>query len=256
MGTNRGRLPERRTRDQDCVVTKRDITAREGTRLAARQLSARLLRLQDEERRKFARELHDSAGQLVASLMMNTDQLSKVQELNCEQKRLIADNLEILQNLSKELRTISHLLHPPLLDEIGLSSALRWYVDGFGERSGIATTLELDSDFGRLDSDIEIAIFRIVQECLTNVHRHSGSAKAVVRLNRSAREVRLEVQDEGRGMPAEKQMSVLRPGHVGVGLRGMRERARQLGGKLELRSEAGTTVTAILPIAKARSLAA
>ncbi len=255
MGTNRRRLFGR-ARDEDYLVTKRDITAHKRTRLAARQLGARLLKLQDEERRKFARELHDSAGQLVASLMMNTDQLSRVQELNCEQKRLIADNVAILQNLSKELRTISHLLHPPLLDEVGLSSALQWYVDGFSKRSGIVTTLELDSNFGRLESDAEIAIFRIVQECLTNVHRHSGSTKAIVRLSRSAREVRLEVQDEGKGIPEEKQMSVLGWGHVGVGFRGMRERVRQLGGKLELRSEAGTTVIAILPIAKARNLAA
>jgi two-component system, NarL family, sensor kinase len=255
MGTNRKRLFGR-AQAEDYAVSRRDVTAQKGTRLASRQLNARLLKLQDEERRKFARELHDSAGQLVASLMMNTDHLSKVQELNCEQKRLIADNVTILQNLSKELRTISHLLHPPLLDEVGLSSALQWYVDGFGKRSGIVTTLELDSNFGRLEPDAEIAIFRIVQECLTNVHRHSGSTKAIVRLRRSAREVRLEVQDEGKGIPAEKQMNVLGTGHVGVGFRGMRERVRQLGGKLELRSEAGTTVIAILPVAKARNLAA
>jgi signal transduction histidine kinase len=223
---------------------------------ASRQLSARLLQLQDEERRKFARELHDGAGQLVASLIMNTDQLSKVEELNSEQKQLIADNAAMLQSLSKELGTISHLLHPPLLDEVGLSSALQWYVDGFGKRSGIATTLELDSNLGRLEPDAEIAIFRIVQECLTNVHRHSGSRNAVVRLNRSAGQVRLEVQDRGKGIAPEKQMNVLGFGRVGVGLRGMRERVRELGGKLEVRSEGGTTVIAILPIAQPMSAAA
>jgi signal transduction histidine kinase len=223
---------------------------------ASRQFSARLLKLQDEERRKFARELHDGAGQLVASLIMNTDQLSKGEELNSEQKQLIADNAAMLQSLSKELGTISHLLHPPLLDEVGLSSALQWYVDGFGKRSGIATRLELDSDLGRLDPDAEIAIFRIVQECLTNVHRHSGSRKAVVRLNRSAGQVRLEVQDKGKGIPPEKQMSVLGFGRVGVGLRGMRERVRELGGRLEVRSEGGTTVIAILPIAQPMGAAA
>jgi signal transduction histidine kinase len=223
---------------------------------ASRQLSARLLKLQDQERRKFARELHDGAGQLVASLIMNTDQLSKGEELNSEQKQLIADNAAMLQSLSKELGTISHLLHPPLLDEVGLSSALQWYVDGFGKRSGIATTLELDSNLGRLDPDAEIAIFRIVQECLTNVHRHSGSRKAVVRLHRSAGQVRLEVQDKGKGIPAEKQVSVLGFGRVGVGLRGMRERVRELGGKLEVRSEGGTTVIATLPIAQPMGAAA
>ena len=216
----------------------------------SRQLSARLLKLQDEERRKFARELHDGAGQLVASLIMNTDQLGKVEALNSEQKQLIADNAAMLRSLSKELGTISHLLHPPLLDEVGLSSALQWYVDGFGKRSGIATTLELDSNLGRLDPDSEIAIFRIVQECLTNVHRHSGSRKAVVRLNRSAGQVRLEVQDKGKGIPREKQITVLGFGRVGVGLSGMRERVRELGGKLEVRAAGGTTVIALLPIAQ------
>ena len=255
MGTNRTRLFER-ARAEDFIVRKCDITVRKRMDLASRQLSARLLKLQDEERRKFARELHDGAGQLVASLIMNTEQLSRVEELNSEQKQLIADNAAMLQSLSKELGTISHLLHPPLLDEVGLSSALRWYVDGFGKRSGIATTLELDSNLGRLDSDAEIAIFRIVQECLTNVHRHSGSRKAVVRLNRSAGQVRLEVQDKGKGIPPEKQLSVLGLGRVGVGLRGMRERVRELGGKLEVRSEGGTTVIAMLPIAQPMGAAA
>ena len=255
MGTNHRRLFER-ARAEDYVVRKCDITARKTMDPASSQLNARLLKLQDEERRKFARELHDGAGQLVASLIMNTDQLSKVEELNSEQKQLIADNAAMLQSLSKELGTISHLLHPPLLDEVGLSSALQWYVDGFGKRSGIATTLELDSNLGRLDSDSEIAIFRIVQECLTNVHRHSGSRKAVVRLNRSAGQVRLEVQDQGKGIPPEKQMSVLGFGRVGVGLRGMRERVRELGGKLEVRSEDGTTVIAILPMAQPMAAAA
>jgi len=255
MGINHGRLFER-ARTEDSVVRKCDITGRERTDLASRKLGARLLKLQDEERRKFARELHDGAGQMVASLIMNTDQLSKVGALNAEQKRLVLDNAAMLQGLSKELGTISHLLHPPLLDEVGLSSALQWYVDGFGKRSGIATTLELDSNLGRLDADAETAIFRIVQECLTNVHRHSGSRKAVVRLNRSARQVRLEVEDQGKGIPPEKQMSVLGLGRVGVGLRGMRERVRELGGKLEVRSASGTTVVAILPIAQPMGAAA
>ena len=255
MGINHGRLFER-ARTEDSVVRKCDITGRERTDLASRKLGARLLKLQDEERRKFARELHDGAGQMVASLIMNTDQLSKVGALNAEQKRLVLDNAAMLQGLSKELGTISHLLHPPLLDEVGLSSALQWYVDGFGKRSGIATTLELDSNLGRLDADAETAIFRIVQECLTNVHRHSGSRNAVVRLNRSAGQVRLEVEDKGKGIPPEKKMSVLGLGRVGVGLRGMRERVRELGGKLEVRSASGTTVVAILPIAQPMGAAA
>lgn len=251
MGMN-----QRRPRGEDFVVPKRDTAARKEKGLHSRELSAHILKLQDEERRKLARELHDSAGPLLTLLIMNTDQLSKGQELNSEQKRLVADNAALLQSLGKELGTISYLLHPPLLDEVGLAAALQWYVDGFGERSGIRTTLELDSSFGRLDSETETAIFRIVQECLTNVHRHSESKKAVVRLNRAARQVRLEVQDEGKGIPAEKRMSVLGFGPVGLGLRGMRERVRQLGGKLEVRSAGGTAVIAILPIAEIRSVAA
>ncbi len=236
------------------VVTTavRDISARRAMEKASRALSARLLNLQDEERRRIARELHDSAGQMVAALIMNTAHLNRVDGLTAEQRRFLSDNEAILQELNKELRTISHLLHPPLLDEAGLSSALHWFVEGFAKRSGIATTLELPPDFGRLEADSEITIFRIVQECLTNVHRHSGSKKALVRLTRALAEVRLEVQDEGQGIPAEKQLSIVGSGPVGVGLRGMRERVHQLGGHLEVHSNgAGTTVCATLPVAKA-----
>jgi signal transduction histidine kinase len=150
---------------------------------------------------------------------------------------------------------MSHLLHPPLLDEVGLSSALQWYVDGFAKRSGIATTLELAADFGRVNSDLEIAIFRLVQECLTNVHRHSGSSKAMIRLKRSNGAILLEIQDEGKGIAPEKKSLVLGSGPLGVGLRGMRERVLQLAGTLEIESEnAGTTVRAMFPIAKAAAI--
>jgi signal transduction histidine kinase len=222
---------------------------------AARQLSARLLQMQDEERRRIARELHDSAGQMVAALTMNIDQMKADDGSTGEQARLLADSDAVLRNLNKELRTMSHLLHPPLLDEMGLSSALEWYVDGFGKRSGILTTLELASDFGRVNSDLEIAVFRLVQECLTNVHRHSGSSKAVVRLKRSRQAVMLEIEDEGHGIAPEKQSVLLGSGPVGVGLRGMRERVLQLGGTLHIDSEdGGTTIRAMFPIAKAAAV--
>jgi len=222
---------------------------------AARQLSARLLQMQDEERRRLARELHDSAGQMVAALTMNIDQMKAVDGATSEQARLLADSDAVLRNLNKELRTMSHLLHPPLLDEMGLSSALEWYVDGFGKRSGILTTLELASDFGRVNSDLEIAVFRLVQECLTNVHRHSGSSKAVVRLKRSRQAVTLEIEDEGHGIAPEKKSLLLGSGPVGVGLRGMRERVLQLGGTLHIDSEdRGTTIRAMFPIAKAAAV--
>ena len=218
---------------------------------AARQLSARLLQMQDEERRRLARELHDSAGQMIAALIMNIDRMKAVDGATSEQARLLADSDAVLRNLNKELRTMSHLLHPPLLDEMGLSSALEWYVDGFGKRSGILTTLELASDFGRVNSDLEIAVFRLVQECLTNVHRHSGSSKAVVRLKRSRQAVTLEIEDEGHGIAPEKKSLLLGSGPVGVGLRGMRERVLQLGGTLRIDSEdGGTTIRAMFPIAK------
>ncbi len=222
---------------------------------AARQLSARLLQMQDEERRRIARELHDSAGQMVAALIMNIDQMKTVDGATGEQARLLADSEAVLRNLNKELRTMSHLLHPPLLDEMGLASALEWYVDGFGKRSGILTTLELASDFGRVNSDLEIAVFRLVQECLTNVHRHSGSSKAVVRLKRSRQAVMLEIEDEGHGIAPEKRSVLLGSGPVGVGLRGMRERVLQLGGTLHIDSEdGGTTIRAMFPIAKAAAV--
>jgi signal transduction histidine kinase len=154
-----------------------------------------------------------------------------------------------LQNVDGELRAISHLLHPPLLDEAGLWTALEWYVEGFKQRTRIAATLERDPNFGRLNSDLEVALFRIVQECLTNVHRHSGSQDATVRLLRSSGEVRLEVQDSGRGIPAQKPLSIHGDSTMGVGLRGMRERVRQLGGKLSVESNAhGTTIAAIFPL--------
>jgi signal transduction histidine kinase len=203
--------------------------------------------LQDEERRRISRELHDSVGQIVVALIMNLSQLREAANASPSLERLFSDSDSLVQELSRDLRTMSHLLHPPLLDEVGLASALEWYVDGFAQRSGIATTLELvPQDFGRLNSDCEIALFRIVQECLTNVHRHSGSADAAVRLSRSRTEVRLEVQDRGKGIPPEKRFAT--PGSIGVGLSGMRERVVQLGGKMDIQSDAGTKVVATLPI--------
>ena len=219
---------------------------------AARELSARLLQMQDDERRRIARELHDSAGQMVVALTMNLERLKTLDGVAGEHARLLADSDAILQTLNKELRTMSHLLHPPLLDEVGLSSALQWYVDGFAKRSGILMTLELASDFGRVSSDLEIAIFRLVQECLTNVHRHSGSLKAIVRLKRSPQAVSLEIEDEGHGIAADKKSALLGSGPLGVGLRGMRERVRQLGGTLHIDSdERGTIIRAIFPMPKA-----
>jgi len=197
-------------------------------------LTGRLLHLQDEERRRIARELHDSVGQSLAALSMNLTSFGATIERVVKEAGKISDSTSLVNDISTEIRTISHLLHPPLLDEAGLASALRWYIEGFTERSNIRVELELPDHFDRLSRDLETAIFRLVQECLTNVHRHSESAVARIRLIRSEDEIRLEVVDEGKGIPVEKQADLLSCGTPGVGIRGMRERLRQLGGTLEI----------------------
>ena len=213
------------------------------------ELSARLLRLQDEERRRIARELHDSVGQALAIMSMNLADVEKEKgKLSETAEKCVEASTSLLQQVSKEIRTISHLLHPPLLDEIGLGSALKWYIDGFSERSKIDVSLDMPDNFERLTSEMEISIFRIVQECLTNIHRHSESAKAAIRVAAEDGHIHLEVRDEGKGIPPEKQASLNSSGAIGVGFRGMRERVRQLGGTLEIQSSpAGTIVLATLP---------
>jgi signal transduction histidine kinase len=215
-----------------------------------RELSVQVLRLQDEERRRIARELHDGVGQILAALSMNIAQVrNESDKLSNEAARAVSENAFMIDELSREIRTMSHLLHPPMLDEIGLSSALRWYVDGFSERSKVSVKLELPDDFNRLPNEMELTIFRMIQECLTNVHRHSDSKSAVIRVRQEDRHhIRIEVQDQGKGIPADK-LAALSSGGAGVGFRGMRERMRQLDGTLEIRSDpTGTTVIASLPL--------
>lgn len=213
-----------------------------------RELSSRLQQVQDEERRRFARGLHDSAGQLVVALAMNTDMVkSEANKLSAEAAARVQENAALVQQLSTEIRTVSHLLHPPLLDEVGLSSALQWYVEGFAQRSKISATLEIPEKLERLPSDMEIAVFRAVQECLTNVHRHSGSHSCAVVVRRKENELQVEIRDQGKGIPNEKRLNLL--SSSGVGLRGMRERIRQLGGTLTINSsKKGTSVVVNLPI--------
>jgi signal transduction histidine kinase len=152
-----------------------------------------------------------------------------------------------VNQITNEIRTTSHLLHPPLLDEVGLPSALRWYTDGFAQRSNIQTTLDMPQQFQRLSPEMEIAIFRMVQECLTNIHRHSGSPSCSIKIVRDADRLRIEVKDSGRGIPKSKQLTLVSSG--GVGLRGMQERIRQLGGTLEIKSSPnGTVIAATLPV--------
>ena len=223
-----------------------------------RKLSARLLQIQDEERRRIARELHDSVGQLLAAINMNISNVSKEKaKLSASAVSAISENMKLVEQVSNEIRTLSHLLHPPLLDDIGLLSALKWYIEGFSERSKIKVPADMPSDLGRLPRDVELSLFRIVQECLTNIHRHSGSLTAFVRLSRSRQEVSLEVKDEGRGFSPNGESIVSGREIPGVGLRGMTERVRQLGGQLEITSNGtGTLVLAKLPLVEGFSSAA
>jgi PAS domain S-box-containing protein len=240
--------------DEGTLVTSaiRDITERKRSEESLRLLSGQLLHLQDQERRRIARELHDSSGQLLTALGLN---LSLVESQNGNMAphtaKAIRESVGLVQELSRELRTISHLLHPPLLDEVGLASGLRSYMEGFTERSKIKVELQLPEDLGRLPQDLETAIFRIVQESLTNIHRHSESQAAKVRICRFDSQVSLEVEDEGKGIPQEKREAMESGGTPGVGIRGMRERLRQLGGTLEIKSNSrGTLVVARLPVAR------
>jgi signal transduction histidine kinase len=217
-----------------------------------RDLTARLLHFQDEERRRLARELHDSVGQTLAALSMNLSTVGADIRRLTKTAATVEDSEGLVKEMTTGIRTISYLLHPPLLDEAGLTSALRWYVEGLTARSEIRIDLEVPDNFGRLPKDLETAIFRVVQECLTNVHRHSGSPVAEIRLSRSADDVQLKVRDKGKGIPPEKLSEMASTGAPGVGIRGMRERIHQLGGSLEISSAGsgkGTVVLVILPVA-------
>jgi|GEM_PF-2002731 PAS domain S-box-containing protein len=207
-----------------------------------RQLSSRILHLQDEERRRIASHLHDTTGGWLTALAMNLSVVSgEAAKLTPRTKNVLADSLEILRDMSNDLRTVSHLLHPPLLDEMGLQSALRWFIEEFSKRSNIQVELELAPNLGRLNRECETAIFRIVQEALTNVHRHSGSPRASICITRTHGELALEVRDWGKGLPPRQHGA---PQRSGVGLQGMQERVRQLGGHFEIRTnpDGGTSV--------------
>jgi PAS domain S-box-containing protein len=213
-----------------------------------RDLSGRLILAQDEERRRISRELHDSAGQHLAALGMSLARIEDDAKRDpARLSKSIKDAQDLIQDLTQEIRTTSYLLHPPLLDESGLSSALRWYIDGLAERSGLSIELNIPENLERLAPEVELAIFRLVQECLTNIHRHSGSKTAVIRIAREPDKIYAEVQDHGKGISQERLAEVQSQG-VGVGIRGMRERVRQSHGELIVDSNAlGTKITAIFP---------
>jgi PAS domain S-box-containing protein len=239
------------------IVTVRNVTERKRREEELHQLSSRLLQLQDEERRRIARDLHDSTAQILTALSLTVASLQNDKELvrSPRAQKLLDGATKLAQDASNEIRNLSHLLHPPDLDAVGLIAAVEWHCGQIREMTGIHITVECPPDLGRLPRDIEIALFRIVQESLENVRRHSGSLVAGVRLVREHKAIILEIKDQGRGVPP----GILADGgqntaHLGVGLAGMRERVRQLGGHLQIASsDRGTIVTANVPIPEVRS---
>jgi PAS domain S-box-containing protein len=229
----------------------RDISARKAAEDSLRRISGRILQMQDEERRRIARELHDTTAQSLAALAIN---LSVVKDsapsLSPRALACLSESLGLAEQCAREIRTLSYLLHPPLLDEVGLASALLWYTEGFAQRSGIEIDLDVAPEVARLPGDVELTLYRVVQEGLANIHLHSGSKRARIRLEGRRDQIVLTVADEGRGIPPPiLEGAGDYPAELGVGIAGMRERMRQLGGRLDISSSArGTTLTAILPV--------
>jgi two-component system, NarL family, sensor kinase len=219
-----------------------------------RQLSLRLMTLRDNERRRIARDLHDSLGQLLTAVKMNVAYLGR-NALTLDEcgRKVLAESKELVDTSLQEVRTLAHLLHPPMLDEMGLLPAIRWFVSGFSQRSGIDVQLELPESLRRLRADLETAAFRVIQESLTNVHRHSRASAAKVRFTTNNSELNLVVHDNGHGIDStELQKFREARGDVGIGITGMRERIRELGGTLSICSDqSGTTLSVRVPAAEA-----
>jgi signal transduction histidine kinase len=222
-----------------------EIKRREDAETSLRTLTSQLMLIRDEERRRVAHELHESTAQVLATLSMNLCVLGDVDRaVNATESKLITESAVLVDGLLGEVRQLSHLLHPPTLDEMGLPSAIQWYSEQFAKRTNISVTFQIPNDFGRLSREKEIAMFRVVQEALANVQEHSGSAAASIRLSKGAGHVSVQVSDLGKGMSAKPS-----PESTGVGINGMRERLRQLGGVLNVHSNSrGTLVTADLPL--------
>ncbi len=233
------------------IVASSDITERKESEQQLAQLTARLLRTQDEERRRIARELHDVTAQSIGLIMLNLAQVQNAaSSLDSRSKDRLTESLAFGEQALKDIRTLSYVLHPPLLDQAGLTTALKWYVKGFKERSGVRVDFTETGNLGqRMPPEVEYALFRVVQECLTNIRRHTNSETAEINLQRTTDEVSLSVRDHGKGY----KLQIARNGDgaefVGVGIPGMRHRLKQLGGDLLVDSSAeGTTVTATVPV--------
>jgi len=224
----------------------RDITERKRSEEELHRLTAHLLNLQDNERRRLALELHDVTAQNLFAINMNLSRLQRGRVEPSEAREILAESRKLGHQSLQEIRTLSYLLHPPMLDQAGLVDALKWYVGGFIKRSGIKVEVLTIHEIGRLPAEIEMAFFRIVQESLTNIRRHSGSNTANIRLEKNEDHIILQISDQGRGI---KTHSAERDEGVGVGLPGMRQRLHQLGGSLIIESsDRGVVVTAIVPI--------
>ena len=236
-------------RPRTFIAVIEDVTARKLADQALQSLPGRLLKAQDEERRRIARELHDSTAQELAVVAMNLARLEEwIEGREPWAENLLADSLAVLAQGNRDLRTLAHLLHPPMLEELGLAGALRHYVEGFSQRSGIQVELECGPDLERCSEGIETALFRVVQESLANVHRHSTSSSAFLKLVRAGDNIELTIADRGRGLPPGLLTGTADEARIGVGISGMRQRMRQLKGRLDLSSSPeGTTVHAILP---------
>lgn len=233
-------------------LLQQEIQRRVQTEEMLRKLSARLLILQDEERRRLGRELHDSAGQMLAALNINLGVIAQQTRNDPLLGPRAADSVALADQVISEIRTLSYLLHPPMLDEAGLASAIEWYVKGFSERSKIAVRLEIDPSLPRFPIEVETAIFRIIQEALVNIHRHSGSRTANIILQADLVGACLRIRDHGCGIASEILTNLEDGGaSIGVGIGGMRERTRQLGGSIEIRNATpGTLVEVSFPVLK------
>ena len=219
-------------------------TQLENVNTELQQISARVISAQDEERRRVARELHDGIGQYLMAIKMASEvTLEKFK--GDDRMAALAGSLKLIDQCTAEVRTMSHLLHPPLLEEVGLASAVPWYVEGFAERSGIKVNLQMPASFHRLPQAVELVLFRVLQESLTNIHRHAGSKRATIQLRIDAHSAALSVEDDGKGFASANGQ----PHKPGVGIAGMRERVRELGGEFRITSAAtGTKVEAVVPM--------
>lgn len=224
-----------------------DVTERKRAEERLRRLSAQIMQVQDEERRRIARDLHDSTGQKLIALKIGLEQQA-AKKGDGRRSAQMAENEKLVDEAIREIRTLAQILHPPLLEEAGLVSAIRWLVDGFSSRSGIQVDINVPDGVGRLGSNVEIALFRIVQEALNNIHRHSGAKSARIEMEKGGASLVMKITDDGHGIQSDHSLQSTSPS-LGVGLLGMRERLTQLGGTLTIYSNShGTTVQAEVPV--------